>query len=193
MNELHELGQMLHANWKPFDTKNPPESIVLATGYKVSKWPYLVLCVCLLWYRLPDILNGGSFSVRVPIFGLSFSCAFPFNNIAPNQWLAYPITWFPFCVPLSFSHAFPVLITFHLINDQHTTVHSSLRFETEAVGVSGGGAGLKDWQGENFFCKFVMWQMNWSFFNKEKPDVWIEPSKSKIVQVKATEIINSDK
>ncbi|XP_073251496.1 DNA ligase 4-like [Porites lutea] len=34
MNELHELGQMLHANWKPFDTKNPPESIVLATGYK---------------------------------------------------------------------------------------------------------------------------------------------------------------
>lgn len=35
--------------------------------------------------------------------------------------------------------------------------------------------------------------MNWSFFNKEKPDVWIEPSKSKIVQVKATEIINSDK
>ena len=35
--------------------------------------------------------------------------------------------------------------------------------------------------------------MNWSFFNKEKPDVWIEPSKSKIVQVKATEIISSDK
>ncbi|KAJ7378944.1 DNA ligase (ATP) [Desmophyllum pertusum] len=28
---------------------------------------------------------------------------------------------------------------------------------------------------------------------KEKPDVWIEPSKSKIVQIKATEIISSDR
>ena len=28
---------------------------------------------------------------------------------------------------------------------------------------------------------------------QEKPDVWIEPSKSKIVQIKATEIITSDK
>ena len=28
---------------------------------------------------------------------------------------------------------------------------------------------------------------------KEKPDVWIEPSRSKIVQIKATEIISSDK
>ena len=28
---------------------------------------------------------------------------------------------------------------------------------------------------------------------KEKPDVWIEPSKSRIVQVKATEIIASEK
>lgn len=32
-----------------------------------------------------------------------------------------------------------------------------------------------------------------SLLLQEKPDVWIEPSKSKIVQIKAAEIITSDK
>jgi len=62
---------------------------------------------------------------------------------------------FPFFVRPSFFHAFPVLITFHLINDLHTTVHTSLRFETEAVGVSGGVGG--GWWGRgNFFYKVEM-------------------------------------
>ena len=39
MNELHELDQLLRPHWKPFDTKNPPESIILAPGFKVSKQP----------------------------------------------------------------------------------------------------------------------------------------------------------
>ena len=99
---------------------------------------------------------------------------------------------FPFFVRPSFFHAFPVLITFHLINDLNTTVHTSLRFETEAVGVSGGW-GVDGGQGEIFFIKLKCDKWIGLFFNKEKPDVWIEPSKSKIVQVKATEIINSDK
>ena len=60
---------------------------------------------------------------------------------------------FPFFVRPSFSHAFPVLITFHLINDLHTTVHTSLRFETEAVGVSEGVGGGDGGQGEIFFIK----------------------------------------
>ena len=83
-------------------------------------------------------------------------------------------------------------MTFHLINDLNTTVHTSLRFETEAVGVSGGW-GVDGGQGEIFFIKLRCDKWIGLFFNKEKPDVWIEPSKSKIVQVKATEIINSDK
>ena len=58
---------------------------------------------------------------------------------------------FPFFVRPSFFHAFPVLITFHLINDLHTTVHTSLRFETEAVGVSEGVGGW--WARGNFFYK----------------------------------------
>lgn len=49
---------------------------------------------------------------------------------------------FPFFVRPSFFHAFPVLITFHLITDLHTTVHTSLRFETEALGVSEGVGGM---------------------------------------------------
>lgn len=36
MNELHELDQLLRPHWKPFDTKKPPESVILAPGYKVS-------------------------------------------------------------------------------------------------------------------------------------------------------------
>jgi len=34
MNELHELDQLLRPHWKPFDTKNPPQSVILAPGYK---------------------------------------------------------------------------------------------------------------------------------------------------------------
>ena len=60
---------------------------------------------------------------------------------------------FPFFVRPSFFHAFPVLITFHLINDLHTTVHTSLRFETEALGVSEGVGGGGGGQGEIFFIK----------------------------------------
>ena len=35
MNELHELDQLLHPHWRPFDTKRPPETVILAPGYKV--------------------------------------------------------------------------------------------------------------------------------------------------------------
>ena len=59
---------------------------------------------------------------------------------------------FPFFVRPSFFHAFPVFITFHLINDLHTTVHTSLRFETEAVGVSGGWGWMVG-KGKFFFIK----------------------------------------
>ncbi|XP_015777194.1 PREDICTED: DNA ligase 4-like [Acropora digitifera] len=34
MNELHELDQLLHPHWRPFDTKRPPETVILAPGYK---------------------------------------------------------------------------------------------------------------------------------------------------------------
>ncbi|KAK2560071.1 DNA ligase 4 [Acropora cervicornis] len=33
-NELHELDQLLHPHWRPFDTKRPPETVILAPGYK---------------------------------------------------------------------------------------------------------------------------------------------------------------
>lgn len=35
MNELHELDQQLRPHWQAFDTKKPPESVILAPGYKV--------------------------------------------------------------------------------------------------------------------------------------------------------------
>ncbi|XP_068735127.1 DNA ligase 4-like [Montipora capricornis] len=34
MNELNELHQLLHPYWRPFDTKKPPDSVILASGYK---------------------------------------------------------------------------------------------------------------------------------------------------------------
>ena len=36
MSELKDLGQKLKPFWKKFDTKRPPESIVLASGFKVG-------------------------------------------------------------------------------------------------------------------------------------------------------------
>jgi DNA ligase-4 len=34
LNELKQLGQKLQPYWQPFDTRNPPKSIVLAPGFK---------------------------------------------------------------------------------------------------------------------------------------------------------------
>ena len=36
MNELRELDQQLRPHWNAFDTKRPPGSIILASGFKVS-------------------------------------------------------------------------------------------------------------------------------------------------------------
>ena len=44
MSELRELGHKLKPYWQKFDTKHPPESILLAPGYKVhiKIWPTLI-------------------------------------------------------------------------------------------------------------------------------------------------------
>ena len=36
MVELRALGQKLKPFWKQFDTRNPPSSVLLANGFKVS-------------------------------------------------------------------------------------------------------------------------------------------------------------
>ena len=49
MNELHELHQLLRPYWRQFDTKKPPDSVILASGYKVSKSSSLSYrSICLL-------------------------------------------------------------------------------------------------------------------------------------------------
>ena len=37
MNELRELGHKLKPYWRKFDTKRPPESVILVPGFKVRE------------------------------------------------------------------------------------------------------------------------------------------------------------
>ena len=36
MKELNDLCNTLHPYWRKYDTKNPPDNIILAPGFKVG-------------------------------------------------------------------------------------------------------------------------------------------------------------
>ena len=61
MSELKDLGLKLKPYWKKFDPKRPPESVVLAPGFRVSELncdlaiisPPLGACPDIRYYYLP--------------------------------------------------------------------------------------------------------------------------------------------
>lgn len=42
LEELRDLGMKLKPHWKPFNTKRPPDCVLLAPGFKVKSHMFLI-------------------------------------------------------------------------------------------------------------------------------------------------------
>ena len=71
MGELRELGHKLKPHWKKFDTKWPPDCIIIAPGFRVSPHDYVAQQLlataismdhCWCWHPL-TLLEGISWSI----------------------------------------------------------------------------------------------------------------------------------